>query len=133
MNKIKELIPKIFGVLCSLVSLVIFDPLDSLAHLPNALSLFTLFDVNSLPVLFTLAPFTYVFSTIGPFEGSVALFLVILVGAFVSTPIAPSKSALAFHFVVNPLSIVNTTIGPLVLTLSVNVVLEEVSVVRALI
>ena len=109
------------------------DPLNSLAHLPDALPLLALLNVDSLSVLLALTPLADVLATVGPLERAVSVLLVILVAAHVSTPVTPGEGALALHFVVDPLTAVDSPIGPLVLALAVNIILEEVSFVGTLV
>lgn len=110
-----------------------FDPLNSLAHLPDALPLLALLDVDSFSVLLALAPLADVLAAVGPLESAVSVLLIILVAAHVPTPVTPREGALAFHFVVDPLSAVYSPVGPSVLTLAMNIILEEVAFVCALV
>ena len=57
--------------------MVTFDPLYSLAHLPDALPLLSFFDIRALPVLLSLYPLANVLATVWPFKGAHAVFLVV--------------------------------------------------------
>jgi hypothetical protein len=111
----------------------LLNPLYSLTHFPNSLSLFFIFDIDAFSVLFTLTPLAYVFSSIWPFECSLAIFLIIYVVTYISPAITPGECSFTFHLVVDPLAVVNSTICPFVLSMAVNIILVEVTFVSALI
>ena len=112
---------------------VVFEPFYSLAHLPHSAALLAFFDVDASSVLLALIPLSLVAATIGPCEGTVAMFLVILVLADVLTAVAPREDALTFHSIVNPIALEYSTVGPDVLADTMDVVLLEVTVVGALV
>lgn len=110
-----------------------FDPLNSLAHLPNTLAFLAFFDVNTFAVLLALTPLSNVLATIWPLEGSVSVLLVILIATYISTAITPSESSLTFHFIVDPLATINSTVSPFIFSLAMNIILEKVTFISALI
>jgi hypothetical protein len=104
------------------------EPVQALSILP--LSNFGLFftgNVRSFAVLFSILPLSVVLSTIGPFENSVALFLIVNVFSFVSTSIGPLKDSISVHLVQVPFSCVLTTVSPCVNSVAVDVVVYEFS------
>ena len=112
---------------------VVLEPFYSFAHLPNTAALLSFFDVDASTVLFTLIPLALVASSVGPCEGAVAVFLIILVFAYVLSPVAPREHALALHSVVDPIALEDTAVGPNILADSVDVVLLEIAVVGTLV
>lgn len=114
-------------------SLVILEPFDSLAHLPNAVPFLALLYIDALSVLLALVPLALVAATIGPCESTDSVFLIVTVLAYVLASIAPGEDAASFHPVVNPIALVHPAVRPDVFAHTVDIVLIEVSVVRALV
>ena len=112
---------------------MLVNPVQSLAHLPDAFAFLALFDVGPSAVLLALVPLADVLATIRPLESSAAVFLVVHVLTNIATPVGPSESARAFHLVVDPLAVVDSAISPDVSAVAVDVVLEELSIVGALV
>lgn len=113
--------------------LLLLDPLNPLAHLPNALLSLAFLHIDALAVLLALEPFAVIAAAIGPGENAMSVLLIILVLADVLAPIRPCEDALAFHAVVNPVAIKDATIGPNVLAAPMNIIIIEVALVGALI
>lgn len=121
-------------VLGSLVrALVVFQPFYSFTHLPDTMSLLAFFDVDALPVLLALVPLTLVAASVGPRECARAMFLIILVFAYVFAAVTPREHSSSLHPVINPISLEDTAVGPDVLANTVNIVLLEIAIVSALI
>lgn len=112
---------------------VVLEPFYSFAHLPNTAPLLPFFDVDTSSVLFSLVPLALVASSVGPCEGAVAMFLIILVFANVLAPVAPREHALALHSVIDPISLEHSAVSPNVFADAVDVVLLEIAVVGTLV
>ena len=126
--------PRSLSFFLSLLGLLLLlDPLNPLAHLPNALLSLALLHVDALAVLLALEPLAVVAAAIGPGEHAMPVLLVILVLADVLAAVGPGEDALALHAVVDPVAIEDAAVRPNVLASAMNVIIIEVALVGALV
>lgn len=103
--------------------LLVVQPLDPNAVLPNALTGHLLLPVDSSAVLLSVLPLSLVKTAISESKNSEAMLLIVLIGTFVAAPVRPSENPFAMHLIVVPLAIEDSSILPHIFALPVNVVL----------
>ena len=80
-------------------------------------------------MLFSVLPFSVVFSSVWPSEYTLTLLFIIKIVALVLAAISPREHSLAVHFVVHPLTFVSASIRPGVNSNAMDVVVNELSCV----
>lgn len=84
-----------------MLRVILINPVLTISILPHTLSycIFSWIEKYALSMLFSILPFSFIYSTVRPSKYSVPMLFIINVASFILFSIGPFKNTLSMHFV----------------------------------
>jgi hypothetical protein len=108
----------------------IIEPFDSLAVFPDTSPITAILSVDTLTVLLSILPPTFVLLAVIPGVNTISVLSVVLVVSIILSAILPGIKTLAVHIIIFPLTVVLSTIWPNVDSLAVDLVFKPLAFVH---